>query len=131
MQSKDLKSLLLKLNNYIVRNLDTATGLGINRGHYEITFHHLLNSLLEDGNGDIPLILKHYTIDIGDVHSICTKNLDEMEKGNSGKPKLSPLLTELLEQAWITSSVHHQETKIRTGALFEVLLLPNRLLPAG
>ncbi len=49
MQSKDLKSLLLKLNNYIVRNLDTATGLGIKRGHYEITFHHLLNSLLEDG----------------------------------------------------------------------------------
>ncbi len=36
MQSKDLKSLLLKLNNYIVRNLDTATGLGINRSHYEI-----------------------------------------------------------------------------------------------
>ena len=37
MQSKDLKSLLLKLNNYIIRNLDTATGLGIKRGHYEIT----------------------------------------------------------------------------------------------
>ena len=131
MQSKDLKSLLLKLNNYLVRNLDTSTGLGINRGHYEITFDHLLNALLEDGNGDIPLILKHYTIDIGDVHSVCTKNLDEMEKGNSGKPKLSPLLTELLEQAWITSSVHHQETKIRSGALFEVFIASEQVISSG
>ena len=131
MQSKDLKSLLLKLNNYLVRNLDTATGLGINRGHYEITFDHLLNALLEDGNGDIPLILKHYTVDIGDIHSVCVKNLDELEKGNSGKPKLSPLLTELLEQAWITSSVHHQETKIRSGALFEVFIASEQVISSG
>ncbi len=128
MQSKDLKSLLLKLNNYIVRNLDTATGLGINRGHYEITFDHLLNALLEDGQGDVPLILRHYTVDAGDVQARCLKNLDEMEKGNTGKPKLSPLLTELLEQAWITSSVHHHETKIRSGALFEVFISSEQVI---
>ncbi len=120
MQGKDLKSLLLKLNNYLIRNLDTATGLGINRGHYEITFEHLLTALLEDGQGDVPLILKHYAIDSGDLQAIVNKNLAEMDSGNSGRPKLSPLLTELLEQAWITSSVHHHETKIRSGALFEV-----------
>ena len=120
MQGKDLKSLLLKLNNYLIRNLDTATGLGINRGHYEITFDHLLTALLEDGQGDVPLILKHYAIDSGDLQAIVNKNLAEMDSGNSGRPKLSPLLTEMLEQAWITSSVHHHETKIRSGALFEV-----------
>jgi type VI secretion system protein VasG len=128
MQSKDLKSLLLKLNNYLVRNLDTATGLGINRGHYEITIDHLLNALIEDGQGDIPLILKHYAIDAGDVQAKCLKNLDEMDKGNSGKPKLSPLLTELFEQAWITSSVHHHETKIRSGALFEVFIASEQVI---
>ena len=48
MQSKDLKSLLLKLNNYLIRNLDTATGHGIKRNHYEITMEHLLISLLEE-----------------------------------------------------------------------------------
>jgi type VI secretion system protein VasG len=128
MQSKDLKSLLLKLNNYLVRNLDTATGIGINRGHYEITFDHLLNALLEDGHGDIPLILKHFAIDSGDVQSVVNKNLGELETGNSGKPKLSPLLTELLEQAWITSSVHHHETKIRSGALFEVFIASEQVI---
>ncbi len=128
MQSRDLKSLLLKLNNYLVRNLDTATGLGINRGHYEITFDHLLNSLIEDGQGDVPLILKHYGIDSGDVQAKCLRNLDEMDKGNSGKPKLSPLLTELFEQAWITSSVHHHETKIRSGAMFEVFIASEQVI---
>lgn len=128
MQSKDLKSLLLKLNNYLVRNLDTATGLGINRGHYEITIEHLINALIEDSQGDIPLILKHYAIDSGDVQAKCLKNLESMDSGNTGKPKLSPLLTELLEQAWITSSVHHHETKIRSGALFEVFVASEQVI---
>ncbi|MFO7523900.1 MAG: type VI secretion system ATPase TssH [Ignavibacteriaceae bacterium] len=128
MQSKDLKSLLLKLNNYLVRNLDTATGLGINRGHYEITIEHLLNALIEDGQGDVPLILKHYAIDSGDVQAKCLKSLEGMDKGNTGKPKLSPLLTELFEQAWITSSVHHHETKIRSGALFEVFIASEQVI---
>lgn len=128
MQSKDLKSLLLKLNNYLVRNLDTATGLGINRGHYEITIEHLINALIEDGQGDIPLILKHYAIDSGDVQAKCLKNLESMDTGNTGKPKLSPLLTELFEQAWITSSVHHHETKIRSGALFEVFVASEQVI---
>lgn len=122
MQSQDLKSLLLKLNNHLVRNLDTATGLGIKRNHYEITFEHLLSALLEDGQGDIPLILKYYAVDAGDVQARINKNLQELETGNSGKPKLSPLLTEMLQQAWITSSVHHHESKIRSGALFEVFI---------
>ncbi len=128
MQSKDLKSLLLKLNNYLVRNLDTATGLGINRNHYEITFDHLLSSLLEDGQGDVPLILQHYGIDAGNIQKRVQKNLGELESGNSGKPKLSPLLAELLQQAWITSSVTHHETKIRSGAVFEVFISSEQVI---
>jgi len=131
MKSKELKSLLLKLNNHLIRNLDTATGLGIKRGHYEITMEQLLNSLLEDGQGDIPLILRHYTIESGDVQEICNKSLEEMDSGNPGKPKLSPLLSELLEQAWITSSVHHKETKIRSGALFEVFISSELVISTG
>lgn len=131
MKSKELRSLLLKLNNHLIRNLDTATGLGIKRGHYEITIGHLLSSLLEDGQGDIPIILRHYTLDLGDVQSACNKSLEEMETGNTGKPKLSPLLADLFEQAWITSSVHHKESKIRSGALFEVFISSELVISTG
>ena len=100
MQSKDLKSLLLKLNNYLIRNLDTATGNGIKQNHYEITMEHLLIALLEDGQGDVPLILKHYDIDFGVVQEKCINNLNELATGNPGRPKLSPHLTDLLDEAW-------------------------------
>ena len=131
MKSKDLRSLLLKLNNYLVRNLDTATGMGIKRNHYEITFEHLLSALLEDGQGDVPLILSHYGIDGGRVQELCIKNLDEMEGNNPGKPRLSPLLTDLLEDAWIMSSVHHKESKIRSGPIFEVFIASEQAISTG
>jgi type VI secretion system protein VasG len=131
MKSKDLRALLLKLNNHLVRNLDAATGLGLKRGHYEITMEHLLNALIEDGQGDVPFILRYYTVDPGRVQTLCNHNLDEMETGNTGKPKLSPLLMDLLEQAWITSSVHHKETKIRSGAIFEVFIASEQVLSTG
>ncbi|MGB2908016.1 MAG: type VI secretion system ATPase TssH [Candidatus Aminicenantaceae bacterium] len=131
MKSKDLRSLLQKLNNHIIRNMDTATGIGIKRGHYEITMEHLLNALIEDGQGDVPLILRQYSVDSGRVQETCLKNLEEMKTGNPGKPKLSPLLTDLFEQAWITSSVHHKETKIRSGALFEVFIASELVISTG
>lgn len=131
MQSKDLRSLLQKLNNYIIRNLDAATGSGIKQNHYEITIEHLLISLLEDGRGDVPLILRHYLVDEAAVQKKCLKNLSEMESGNPSKPKLSPLLTDMLEKAWITSSVHHNEDKIRSGALFEVFIDSELVMSTG
>ena len=101
MNSKDLRSLLLKLNNYVVRHMDTATGLGIKRNHYEITPDHLWVALIEDGHGDIPLILKHYTIDEGRFMEKCQKNLEDLPGEHSGKPRLSRLITDLLEEAKI------------------------------
>ena len=131
MKSKDLRALLQKLDNHLIRNLDAATGLGLKSGHYEIAFEHLLSALVEDGQGDVPLILRHYAIDPGRVQAICNKNLEEMDKGNTGKPRLSPLLTDLLEEAWIMSSVHHKETSIRSGALFEVYIASEQVVSSG
>lgn len=122
MKTKDLKSLLMKLNNHLVRNFDTATGLGIKFGHYQITVEHILIAVMEDGQGDVPLILKHYNVDPAKVQKVCQENVETMDSGNPGKPIFSPLLTDLLQEAWIASSVHHQEVKIRSGTLFEVFL---------
>ncbi|MEJ2055977.1 MAG: Clp protease N-terminal domain-containing protein, partial [Calditrichaceae bacterium] len=128
MKSKDLRSLLLKLNNYLVRNLDTAHGLGLKRNHYEITPDHLWIALIEDGPGDIPLILKHYSIDEGRFTEKCQKNLEDLPADYNAKPRLSRLIIDLLEEAWIISSVHHKENKIRSGTLFEAFLVSDILV---
>ena len=131
MNSKELKLLLEKLNNYLVRNLDTAIGRGIKRGHYEITIEHLLVALFEDGQGDVPSILRHYTIDSGKVQEICLANLEGLDVNNSSKPTLSPLLTDLFQRAWMLSSLHHKEDKIRSGALFEVFIASELAISTG
>ena len=131
MKSKDLRSLLLKLNNYLIRSLDTATGRGIKRGHYEITMEHLLLTLLDEGSGDVPLIFSHYGVEVGRVMEVCTTNIEEMKTGNPGKPKLSPLLTDLFQEAWMVSSLHHKEEKIRTGALLDVFVGSELIVSIG
>lgn len=131
MKSKDLRTLLLKLNNYLIRQIDTATGLGIKRNHYEIMMEHILFVVLEDDQGDVPLILKHYGVNAGDLQQLVHQNLDAMDSGNPGKPRLSPLLTDLLQEAWLASSLHHKEDKIRSGTLFDVYISSEQVVNNG
>ena len=131
MKSQDLRSLLLRLNNYLIRTLDTATGRGIHRGHYEITMEHVLVTLLDDGKGDVPLILQHYGIEPSRVMEVCLENIEQMRTGNPGKPKLSPLLTGMFQDAWMVSSLHHKEEKIRSGALLDVFVGSELIVSIG
>ena len=131
MKSQDLKSLLLKMNNYLIRCLDTATGRGINQGHYEITIEHLLLTMLDDTQGDVPHVLRHYGVEPSQVTSVCRSNIEMMRTGNSGKPKLSPLLTDLMQEAWMVTSLHHKEEKLRSGALLDVFIGSELIVSVG
>ena len=131
MKSKDLRSLLLKLNNYLIKILDSATGRGLKSGHYEITMEHVLVELLDDGNGDVPFILSNYGVEPGRVLEVCHANISEMKVGNPGKPKLSPLLTDLFQEAWMVASLHHKEEKIRSGALLDVFVGSELIVSVG
>ncbi len=67
MISKDVKRLLLKLNEHVTRALEGAAGLAVGRGHYEVTVEHLLLKLLEDGTGDAALALSRLGVEPGRV----------------------------------------------------------------
>ena len=131
MKSNDLRSLLLKMNDYLIRCLDTATGRGINQGHYEITMEHLLLTMLDDTRGDVPHIIQHYGVEQGRVTAVCNENIEMMRTGNPGKPKLSPLLTDLFQEAWMVTSLHHKEEKLRSGALLDVFIGSELIVSIG
>ena len=57
MITKDLKSLLKKLNDHTTRALEASAGFCISRGHYEVTIEHLLLKLLEDDTCVNPYIM--------------------------------------------------------------------------
>lgn len=122
MVTRDIKRLLQKLNEHTTLALEAAAGYCLTRSHYEVSLEHLLLKLLEDGSGDIPRILSHFDIEKGEVLRELHRTLEGFRTGNSGKPSFSPLLLQRIESAFVVVSVHHDQNKIRSGALLEVLL---------
>ncbi|MFQ5572512.1 MAG: type VI secretion system ATPase TssH, partial [Rhodothermales bacterium] len=99
-----------------------AAGFSISRGHYEVTIEHLLLKLMEDGAGDIPRILNHFEVKTGQLWEALLKYIEGFKMGNTGRPSFSPIMLQLVESAWIVTSVHHGLAEIRSGALLEALL---------
>jgi len=122
MISKDVKRLLLKMNDPMTRALEGAAGLAVGRGHYEVTVEHLLMKLLEDGTGDATLILSRLGVEPGGVNKALTTSIESFKTGNAGRPAFSPLLLQLVERAWVVGSVHHGLAEVRSGALLEAYL---------
>ena len=122
MISRDVKRLLLTLNDATTRALEGAAGLAVGRGHYEVTVEHLLLKLLEDGTGDATLVLTRLGADVGHVGRALTAAVERMRTGNAGRPAFSPLLLDVVERAWIAASLHHGLAEVRSGALVEAFL---------
>ncbi len=122
MITKDLKRLLEKLDDHTTRGLEAAAGFCIGRGHYEVSIEHLFLKLLEDGSGDLPRIFNHFNSDSRDFWDAMLQRLEGFRSGNTGRPTMSPVLLGLIESAWITGSIHHSLSEIRSGNLMEALL---------
>ncbi|HHP7238372.1 type VI secretion system ATPase TssH [Longibacter sp.] len=121
MVAKDVKKLLQKLNDHSTRALEAAAGFCTSRMHYEVTLHHLLLKLMEDGGGDIPRILSHFGVDDGELWQALLVHIDELKAGNTGRPTFSPPLMDLLEDALVVATVHHDARAIRSGYILEAL----------
>ncbi len=122
MITKDVKKLLQKMNDYTTRSLEAAAGFSISRTHYEVGVEHLLAKFLEDGSGDVSQIMSHFGVNTSHLWESLLKRLDDYREGNTARPSFSPILLQLIESAWIVSSVHHGYGEVRSGAILEALL---------
>jgi type VI secretion system protein VasG len=118
----DLKPLVARLDGYCKASLENAAGLCISRGHYEITLEHLLHRLLDEPQADLSLLLRQNGVDAGALRHGVDRVLEEMRTGNAGRPAFSPLLLELLQDAWLLGSVDLGQTLIRSGAVLAALV---------
>ena len=57
MLTVDIKSLLMRLNDYSAAAMQAAAGLCVSRTHYEITIEHLIAKLFDNPMSDWPLII--------------------------------------------------------------------------
>ncbi len=118
----DLKPLVGRLDGYCKESLENAVGLCVSRGHYEITVEHLLHRLLDEPQADLPLLLRQGGIDAGTLRQGLERVLEAMRTGNAARPAFSPLLLELLQDAWLLGSVDLGQPRIRSGAVLAALV---------
>ena len=118
----DIKTLISRLGPFCTRALEGAAGLCVGRSHYEVTVEHLLAKFLEEPQSDIPLVLRQFNLDAGQVRQAVEQCIEGFRTGNAGKPVFSPTLLEWIQEGWLIASVDLSETRIRSGALLLALL---------
>ena len=122
MSNVDLKSLIGVLNPYCKRHLEASAAICVNRGHYEVTVEHMLQSLLEEPEGDLHFIILRFGRDPARLKRAILGALEECKTGNHGRPVFSPFLIRLIGRAWMIASVDFKQSEVRSGMLFLALL---------
>ena len=131
MLTVDIKNLLHRLTPHCTRALEGAAGLCVSRTHYEVTVEHLLARLLEEPQGDLPLILRQFEVDPAALQRGLEQTLERLHTGNGGKPVFSPVLIQWFQDAWLISSIDLADDRIRSGALLAALLAKPLQLAEG
>lgn len=120
----DLKQLLGRFNPYTKRALETAAGLCVSRGNYEVTVEHILSVMADDTQRDLAIILHHFGIDGANLKRDLQRSVEAFKVGNTGRPVFSPALVEFFSDAWLVASIELGLGHIRSGA-FVLALLAN------
>lgn len=82
----------------------------------------MLVKLLDDPQSDIPLLLREQNIDAALFRRALDQSIEDLRGGNTGRPVFSPVLLELLQDAWLIASVDLLETRVRSGAILLAFL---------
>ncbi|SNS13039.1 MULTISPECIES: type VI secretion system ATPase TssH [unclassified Azospirillum] len=117
-----LATLIARLNPSTKRALEGAAQLCLAQTHFAVEVEHLLLKLVEQGDGDLPPILRYYGIDSGALQAQLTATLDRLKRGNSRTPAFSDHIVRLLQSAWLVSSLDLSAPLVRSGAILKALL---------
>ena len=123
----NLRSLVGKLNETCRRALESAAGLCLSRTNYSVEVEHWLQKLLEVPNTDLTKIFKQYEVDQSRFEAALTRAIDGFKTGNGRSPALSPLLVELVRDAWLFASVEYEEPTVRSSHLLLAALTNTKI----
>ncbi|PSV15133.1 type VI secretion system ATPase TssH [Photobacterium kishitanii] len=124
----ELPVLINKLNAQTKLALEQAAALCMSRKSNEVTFEHFLFSLLENPLSDVRVLINHAGLNNEVIKQICGEAMPH-EIGNDTYPSFSPLLVELLQEAWLLASIEMNEVELRSGVIFlAALIRPDRYL---
>jgi hypothetical protein len=118
----DIRKLIGKLNETTRAALEAGAGLCVSRTHYSIEIEHMLLRLLDDPQGDVFAICRHFDVNMGRLRAEIERALDRLKAGNSRTPAFGETLMRGICDAWMVASVVFEEPAIRSGFLLYALL---------
>ncbi len=126
----DLAALFERLSPFCRQALEEAGSLCIGQRGAEVTVAHLLTAFLEQPACDVRVTLADTGLAVDAVRHALSTAFAERDASHGHYPSFSPLLVEVLQEAWLLSSVELAQPHIRSGAIFLAALLnPARYLP--
>src|SRR5262245_49064304 len=118
-----LNSLVGRMNETCRKALEQAAWLSRQRTNYDIELEHFLVKLREEDDTDFARILRHYGVNTAHLDRDLDRALDRLKRGNTrDTPGISPRIPELLQDAWLISSMELGAARIRTGAVLAALV---------
>ncbi|MDR0379586.1 MAG: type VI secretion system ATPase TssH [Candidatus Accumulibacter sp.] len=129
MISVGIRSLLDHLGRQATIYLNNAAGLCVSMGHREVTVEHFFLKALEDPASELSLLIRQGGGETARLIAAFTADIESMSGGSPGKPVFSPLLLDMLQDAWLVASLELGGASISSGAaLLTVLVKPGRYL---
>ncbi|MCC6558962.1 MAG: type VI secretion system ATPase TssH [Polyangiaceae bacterium] len=118
----DPRAIFKRLTPNCTKALEAAIGQCVNAQQYEVTNEHVLLALLDDRDSDIAFLVSHYDLDPSHLRGALQRSLEDLKKGNTGRPRLSPAINEWMQDAWVVGSLEYGYQKVRSGVLFRRLV---------
>jgi len=119
----ELPALIGRLNDITRQALEASAALCISRQGAEISPAHLLFKLLETPFSDVRQILESTGLDHRQLQPLVGDSLSGEAQTADPYPSFSPLLIELLQDAWLLASTELGHAGLRSGPVFLALLM--------
>ena len=125
----ETEALIARLSPECRSALEASAALCISRSGVEITPAHLLLQLLDNPFSDVRIMLERAEVDWQTLQTQLQQQIEhEPRHGDSG-PVFSPLLIDVLQDAWLLASTELDHSRLRSGSVFlAILMQSNRYL---
>ncbi|MFC3284151.1 type VI secretion system ATPase TssH [Litchfieldella rifensis] len=118
----ELPALIGRLNAIARQGLEQAAALCAEQQAPEVTAGHLLQVLIDQPLCDLRCLLEGQGVELGELRARLAEESRPPRDLVVTTPSFSPLLIELLQDAWLLASTEFDHGELRSGLIFTALL---------
>ncbi|NDO81879.1 ClpV1 family T6SS ATPase [Citrobacter sp. NCU1] len=106
-----------KLDTQLFTSLESATAFCKLRGNPYVELVHWLHQLMQQQDGDLQQVIRHFSLDEQQLTRDIVAALDALPRGASSVSDLSEHIDSAVERAWVFGSLKFGVSRIRGGHL--------------